>query len=595
MQITKRTHFILSISVVLMVFTSMLCLNLQIKSDNQSDPNIPNASVIAEDLYIEEASRHNAVNQYGVNLVIDSLTFVNNGSEPINYVYYTFNTTYLPYYLGFVAKSQFRTTLSHQEAQHGLFGYKTIIVYLNTPINPMTSQTVDFISYYSGLYTAYFNTTSGQQQIFFNFSIYPFSPYPIYSATSEFELPYRTFFTTYTGTPAESGTSLYYQKSEVTPFSEEYAYVEGTNNQYSSIKFTKITRRIYLNPWGDIRVVEDHSIKNTGDIYTKIFTYKLPTVARNITMYDETGTIDEATFDEEDGMYSISLINRAGINPNATKKYTLEYYMPLDEFFSKSYSVSSLKMDINLMDFNILTEELHTYLHLYAGKSIISSTVLPDSLTYEANSMVLYFHHSNVVGTTNYYLQLEYKESSFQLTARGLLFSALLFLAFSLYAVIRTRTISRSDEDEMVREEIIPESEMREFIAYYEELTAVRIDIKHLESDLSRKKIAKKAYSKQLKVLESKMKTTQDDLKPYKKLILNTGGPIADIVKRLDLREAEIISNQDGIKLYDDRYKKGKLPSKQAYRTLRTQMVDNGEKIQRQIDRLINQMKTYLI
>ena len=57
MQITKRTHFILSISVVLMVFTSMLCLNLQLNSDNQNYPDIPDASVIAEDLYIGEASR----------------------------------------------------------------------------------------------------------------------------------------------------------------------------------------------------------------------------------------------------------------------------------------------------------------------------------------------------------------------------------------------------------------------------------------------------------------------------------------------------------------------------------------------------------
>jgi hypothetical protein len=573
----------------------MLCLNLQAKSDDQNNPNIPNASIIAENLYIGAAVRQNSVNQYGVNVLVDSLTFVNNGSETINYVYYTLSTTYEQYYLGFTAKSEFKATLSYQEAEHGLFGYKTYIVYLNTPINPMTNQTVNFISTYSGLYTAYFNTTSGQQQVYFNFSIYPFSPYTIYNAVSKFVLPYRTFFTTYTGTPSESGTTLTYQLSVVTPLSEEYSYVEGTNNQYSSIKFTEITRRIYLNPWGNIRVIENHNLKNTGDIYITSFEYKLPIVATNITMYDSIGTITRGTFDEEDGMYAISLENRAGINPSAIKKYTLEYYMPLDAFFSRSYSVSSIKMDLNLMDNNILTEELDTYLYLYAGKSILSTSILPDSLTYEDQSMVLYFHHSNVYSSSNYYLHLEYKESSYQLIARGLLFSAILLVAFSLYAMIRTKTKSRSEEDEIVREETIPETEMREFIAFYEELIAVRIDIKNLESDLSRKRIAKKNYSKQLKVLETKMKTTQEDLKPFKKFILNAGGPIAEIVKRLDLREAELISNQDSIKLYDDRYKKGKLPSKQAYNTLRTQMVDNGEKIQRQIDRLINQMKTYLI
>ena len=293
---------------------------------------------------------------------------------------------------------------------------------------------------------------------------------------------------------------------------------------------------------------------------------------------------------------AVNLDNRAGINPNATKKYILEYFMPLDAFFSKSYRVSSVKMDLNLMDYNILTDE-STYLFtslcgeihnfkLSSSRFSLPMRIIPWFCIFSiqmllVQQIIIYIWNTRKV--------------PFSLIARGLLFGAILFLVFSLYAMIRTKIKSRSDEDEMVREETIPESEMREFIAYYEELTAIRIDIKHLESDLSRKKIAKKTYTKQLKVLETKMKTTQDDIKPYKKLILNTGGPIADIVKRLDLREAELISNQDSIKLYDDRYKKGKLPSKQAYNTLRTQMIDNGEKIQRQIDRLINQMKTYLI
>jgi hypothetical protein len=315
----------------------------------------------------------------------------------------------------------------------------------------------------------------------------------------------------------------------------------------------------------------------------------------NISIYDKIGTINGGSFDEETGTYTITLQNRAGINPNASMSYTLEYYLPLEEFYSRSYRVSSIKMDLNLMSSGMLTERLNTYLYLYAGKSIISNTITPDSLTYEDNSMVLYFQHTNVYSYTNYYFLLEYKESGFQMFARALLFSGILIIALSFYVVYRTKKRSQSDEEELIRDEVIPEAEMREFISNYEELTAIRIDIKQLESDLSRKKVAKKTYTKQMKVLESKLKTTQEDLKPLKKFILNLGGPIAEIVKGLDLREAELISNQDSIKLYDDRYKKGKLPSKQAYRTLRGQMVDNGEKIQRQIDRLINQMKTYLI
>jgi hypothetical protein len=597
MQLTKKTQLILSVSLVLIVFASMMYLTTQFTIDTKNTPDPASPSVISDDVYVGKVQRLNSINRYGLNFVRDRMTFVNNGTTPITYVYYTISDTYLSYYLGINAETIHGTTLSYQEAQNSISGHKTYIVYLNTPINPLCNQTIDITTVYMGLYTAFFDFYSSNQLVFFNFSFHPFSPYFLYDVDSKFTFPYRTFFENYSIEPDNTdGTTLIYDPiDEVEPFSENILYVEGYNNQYTSLKFTSIDRKIYINRWGLIRVVEDHKITNFGDIYMSQFEFHLHPSSLNITIRDRIGTINGGSFDEETGTYAINLQNRAGINPNASMTYTLEYYLPLEEFYSRSYRVSSIKMNLNLMSFGMLAEQLNTYLYIYAGKSIISTTVTPDSLSYSDNSMVLYFHHTNVYTYTDYYMHLEYKESEFQMFARALLFSGLLIVALSMYVLLRTKKRSQSDDEEIIRDEVIPEAEMREFISYYEELTAVRIDIKQLESDLSRKKVAKKTFTKQMKVLESKLKTTQEDLKPLKKFILNLGGPIADIVKRLDLREAELISNQDSIKLYDDRYKKGKLPSKQAYRTLRSQMVDNGEKIQRQIDRLINQMKTYLI
>jgi len=595
MQLSKRFQFIISISFIFIVFSSILCYRTQIESQNTHNPQVSQSNGLSPDIYVYEVNRQIIVNQHDITTVADSFLFVNNGSTPLNYIYYTVNDTYLAHLLGLYAKTPYESTLSHQLSQNSLFGYRTYIIYLNTPILPKSNQSVVVITAFQNLYRAQFNLSTSNQMVFFNFSLWPFSPYYIYEGNTTVSFPYRTFFDDYSGDPNESGSSLYYSDSEILPFTEEIFNVKGRNNQYSSLRFTEIVRRIHIHPWGYIRVIENHKLKNTGDLYIKIYEIKLPISAHNVTMYDEIGTIDGGTFNTETGIYSVNLQNRAGINPNATKRYTLEYHLPLEEFFSRSYTTSSLKMDLNLMNYGMLIENQHTYLYLYAGKSIRSTTLVPDSISYFDNSMVLYYHHTNVIGYHDYYLLLEYKEGGFQLIARALLFSMIAIVLFSSYTILRSRRKSTEDEEVNIREEIIPESEMREFISNYEEITAVRIDIKNLEEDLARKKIAKKMFSQQLKVLESKLKTTQEDIKPFKKIILSAGGQIAEIVKRLDLREAELISNQDSIKLYDERYKKGKLPSKQAYRTLRTQMEDNGEKIQRQIDRLINQMKAYLI
>ncbi len=595
MQLSKRSHIVLSITVIFVVFTSVFYFTTRATPDGKPQAEPFQASIISPDLYIGKVYRLNQVNRYGYNVITDELTFVNNGSVPVTHVYYTINQTYLSYFMGFTARSDYESSLSFQEAQNSLFGYKTYIVYLNEPILPKTNHTINVITTFNGLYTAKFNQSTTNQMVYFNFSKFPFSPYPMYDVFSDNAFPYRTFFDNYTEPAKTDGVKVQYEASALAPFSEEIFHVEAHNNQYSFMEFTEVVRNVYLNPWGYIRVVENHQLKNTGDIYVTQFDYRLPELAYNVSMYDNIGTITRGTLEEDSHLFKIVLENRAGINPGATKKYTLEYYLPLDEFFSRSYRQASLKMNIILTDYAVLIKNQHTYLRLYAGKSIISTSITPNAISYESSSMVLYFYHTNIIPTNDFYLFLEYKESGFQMVGRGLLFTALSLIAFSMYAVVRTRTKSLSEDEAMIREAVIPEQEMREFISYYEEITAIRIDIKNLESDLSRKKIAKKAYSKQLKMLESKLKTSQEDIKPFKKLILNIGGPIADIVKRLDLREAELISNQDSIKLYDDRYKKGKLPSKQAYNTLRQQMVDNGEKIQRQIDRLINQMKTYLI
>ncbi|MBN2157328.1 MAG: hypothetical protein JW776_14880 [Candidatus Lokiarchaeota archaeon] len=593
MKISKRSQVILFFTLVFVLFGSMIASYTQLPIQNPVNNDMINTSVISSDVHIEEIERHILVNRYGIISVQDNIALFNNGSTPINYVYYTINDNYLANFLRFFAETEHRATLSFQEMRNKLFNHKSFIVYLNDPLLPGSSQNVIATSYYSGLYTSFLNGSN--QYVFFNFSVVPFTPYLVYSVNTVIEMPYRTFFEDYTGDPDESGTSLYYTRNTVLPFSEEIVSVEGRNNQFSTIQFTEIERKIYLNPWGNIRIIENHKLKNTGALYIYIWEYRLPKTAFNITMYDAIGTIDGGSLNTQTGLYSVNLQNRAGINPNATKVYTLEYSLPRDEFFSKSYRMSSLKLNLNLFNYNILTQEQHTYIYLYAGKSLESTTITPQSIQYDKNAMILYFHQSNVFLITDYFLMVEYKESGFHLIARALLFSGILIIIFSAYSILRTRNKSLSEDEEIIREEVLPESEMREFISNYEEITAVRIDIKNIDEDLARKKIAKKAYNKQLKVLESKLKSTQEDIKPYKKAILDARGPIAEIVKKLELREAELISNQDGIKLYDERYKKGKLPSKQAYRTLRKQMEDNAEKIQKQIDRLINQMKAYLI
>ena len=68
-----------------------------------------------------------------------------------------------------------------------------------------------------------------------------------------------------------------------------------------------------------------------------------------------------------------------------------------------------------------------------------------------------------------------------------------------------------------------------------------------------------------------------------------------NIVKRLDVLEAERISVKDSLTLLESRYKRGRLPSRAAYQKLSDDFKKRRKKIDRTIDKLIQQLRSYLL
>jgi len=248
-----------------------------------------------------------------------------------------------------------------------------------------------------------------------------------------------------------------------------------------------------------------------------------------------------------------------------------------------------------LVESELLIRNQKTYIHLLGGSKIIDASLNPEQIDYDSESLILKFTDTNVIQDEEKFIYIQYQEDVFQSLYRPFIYSFLLLLAFGVYAYIRTQTRGREEDISESGAKIVPDKEIREFISMYEELNAIRIDLQQLEDDLDRKKIAKKMYIKQKKTLEDKQKLTKEEIKPFKKALIDEGERYGDIVQKLDLKEAELLSNQDSIALHEDRYRKGKLPSKQAYITLKEQMEKNNDKIQKDIDKLVNELKAYLL
>ncbi|MHA1898628.1 MAG: hypothetical protein ACTSU2_14650 [Promethearchaeota archaeon] len=552
-------------------------------------------------IIVTNAKRSVELGMYGIVSVEDDIRVLNNGSTPVEELYYSIPNKYEGYVEYFGANTESGSTLLVQEKLNRINGHKTYIIYLNEPILPLETLKLKIITQFFNIFET---SGSAQSQIIeLNFSVYPYVPYPIQVIDTGIRVPDGATLNDFNPESDNiTQAAKYYHRTDVPAYSLQDIQIKYTYNTNPTIVFEKVDRKIYVNSWGYIKVVEDHIMHNLGQIPVSSYDFKLLADIQNISAYDRIGGISGATINEfpnSDGKtrnVTMNLIdNRSKLTGNSTVSYTLEYNIPIANFYGQSLRKSSFIVNLNYLKSDMMIISQSVEIYLYGAMRIDYVSIAPDYIGYAENSLVLTYTEQNITSYEDAYLYIEYKTDPIQLSFRGIVFSLIIIGFLSYYVVQKNKEEKTSLRAEVLRENEFPEKEVREFISLYEELNAIRIDLMQLDANLDKKKIAKKAYSRQRKLLESKIKELNEEIKGFKRTILEKGGRIAELVQRLDVKETELLANEDSIKLHKERYRRGKLPSKRAYSTLLLQMERNSEKIQKEIDKTINEIKSFLI
>ena len=107
--------------------------------------------------------------------------------------------------------------------------------------------------------------------------------------------------------------------------------------------------------------------------------------------------------------------------------------------------------------------------------------------------------------------------------------------------------------------------------------------------------MAKKTYKNLFAKNNAKIDKIKEEILPFKKILIETSDTYNNIIKKLDVLDAERISVNDSLNLLESRYKRGKLPSKAAYQKLSDDFFNRRKKIDRTIDKYIQQLRSYLL
>lgn len=602
----QRHHLLIeSLSISLAILITLVGLmgvsHIGYPSSNNESPLPDPSSLTFSYLNVEYSTRDIEFGIYGITTIRDTLRLINNASSPISYLYYCIEQTYFDKMNYIDAKTGGGSSLAIQESLNSLNGQKTYIIYLNTPIVPGETATVVVTSAFANILVLGGSYTT--QLCDFVINIIPHIPYEIVSLRVNIIAPDGASLSVFNPEGTTQGsTSKYYDRTNLAPFTVETVSGEYTYSTNTVIEMVSLNRIIEVNPWGFIKITEQHFINNTGNLQVNSYSWTVPKDTLNITAKDNIGYISGISLtstvnkDQKTKNVTMNLVsNRSPLSPKTGHIYTVEYFLPLENYYFKTIHNSGLRIDINLLMADFLIKSQITQVYLYAGSKIISSSLNINGIGYDQDSLVLTFIDSNVNKLESKILYIEYQEDGFLLIFRPFIISLILFGVLLFYVTYRNKTKKESDEEAVILKEKVPVNEIREFISLYEEINAIRIDIQKLDEDVVKKKIARKQYYKNRKVLEDKLKESQDEIKDFKKSLLNAGGKIAQFIQTLDVKEAELIANDDSIKAHEEKYKKGKLPSKNAYLTLKDQMIKQSEKTQNQIDKIINELKAFLL
>lgn len=622
----KEIFLVFTVFLLFIGIVSFIPKYSELSYKNQEDFENPNFSASlegAENILITKLGRDAIFNLYGLASFEDTLTVKNLNNNPITSILIGIPHDYIKDLIFFEATGVNKNTLMADLSDLVMKDsfnneFNMIIIYFESPLLPQQEKTIKFIQSYTNLLS--FQYAGDTQNIIFKSYVYPFVPYKSKGEIiANFSIPQVARIVDYDWGEAYSPpneNTIYFDFDDmkgiigdnfIEPFLENIGIIKNItiNFAYDNPTITKIeaqelTREIFISPWGIIKVKEEFLIENLGAIPLYTLSIKIPVSAKNVYIFDDLGEIlgsriEKDYFDLEHDNLNIRLWeNRIILVPNSKFRFSIQYYLPFEKYTSFNWLQESIKIDLLTSTYEFLCREQTIKITIDGCARINSISEPPNAIEKSHGATVIIYEDDYVSPLEKKEILITYTIDLFDLLLRPIGFMLLIAIVASIFALI-VKTRKRKSELTATKKEIIPLNEIREFCSLYEEKNALSLEIRQAEEDARRKKLAKKAYKNLLSKNNAKIEEIQTEIIPFKKILIETNEIFENIVKKLDVLEAERMSVKDSLNLLESRYKRGRLPSRAAYLKLSDDFKKRRKKIDRTIDKFIQQLRSYLL
>ena len=600
--------------VVFSYFQNDPSFNYQNQTENEP-PQLSGGLEGAENLLIVKIIRISNLSSYGLVNVEDRYTILNQNNNPISSILIGIPLKDSNNLIYFSATSQTGNTLLNERSNKVMRNYEMITVYFDSPLLPSQEISLTIIQTYKNLLT-YKLISNDEQVINFTGMLFPILPYKSEGdIKSNFQFPAGTVLDYHKiiegmGLDPGSRNVLYDLAASPTishldPFLENLGENNETTILYKDLLATKleieeINREIFISPWGVVKIKEEIEIENVGIIQIPLISINLPLDIKNVKVYDDLGellgiTITDSVEDSSKKVLSINLFqNRVSLMPLSKFKFFIEYNLPYEKFISYNWLQQSFLINIFTSSYEFLVHQQTTKVIIEGCGSIDYASSLPDTMLKTGGTRVLVYNSENVSPLERKTILITFTVDIFDLILRPLIFMLIIAFLSSVFVLI-IKTQEREEQASVFKKEFIPTNEIREFCSLCEAKNALILEIRKAENEAKRKKLAKKTYKNLLAKNTTKIDQIKEEITPFKKVLMETNETFNNIIKKLDVLDAERFSVNDSLTLLETRYKRGRLPSKAAYQKLSDDFFNRRKKLDRTIDKYIQQLRSYLL
>ncbi|MFX1451440.1 MAG: hypothetical protein ACFFCM_11395 [Promethearchaeota archaeon] len=573
-----------------------------------------------ENVVITRLIRIANISGYGLLSIEDELTILNLNSNPISSFLFGIPIDASEDLIFLEASGEDKNTLLIERPSMIMDEYEIVVAYFDSPLLPHQKRIITFTHIYTELLTY---TMAEDELIILSTTVYPLIPYKM--KTDEIFCVYNypesaisveggwgfvnpTFYHVSFGFELlQNDLTIDY----ISPFLEnlgEYrsaiifftiSDAEPSTPWITKLEMDEVNREFLISPWGIIKVREEFTLTNVGIIEINQFSIKIPKNVKNLRIYDYLGDITGVDIEQKpNSQYQILTFdlfesNRIRIMQNSTFKFNLEYYLPFENHVSVNWLQQSIQINLLPSTFEYLSKKQNIDLIIDGCYKINTISDTPEAIKATKNFKTLNYKLDYITPNDEKVIQLTFTIDFFSLLLRPIILILIISLIASIYVVLVKTRIKESEIG--IKSEFVPINEIREYCSLYDEKNALTLEIRQSEDDTRRKKMAKKTYKNILSKNTIKIEEIQKEIITFKKVLMESGETFENIVKKLDVLEAERISVKDSLVLLESRYKRGRLPSRAAYLKLSDDFKKRRKKIDRTIDKLIQQLRSYLI